>query len=239
MAQHITRKELKKDEVRETLAHGADAILEHQTATIYLLVIAIIAAVAVFGWKTYTERQTVKASAAFDDAMKTFQSPLISAGQPPIPGETAYSDDKMKYTDAEEKFAAVASKYPHTRPGHLSNYYAALSLEKLDKNNEAKTRLESLAGGTDDFAAMARLELAALCDRMGQSEEAVKLYQQLINKPSVLAPKAVVMLALAQHYQQKEPAKAAQLYTQIKSDYPDTPAADQADQQLALLPGKS
>lgn len=239
MAQHITRKELKKDEVRETLAHGADAILEHQTATMYLLIVAIVVAVAVFGWKTYTERQTVKASAGFDDAMKAFQSPLISAGQPPIPGETSYTDDKTKYTDAEQRFAAVASKYPHTRPGRLANYYAALSLEKLDKNNEAKVRLEALAGGTDDFAAMARLELAGLSDRMGQDDEAAKLYQQLMDKPSVLAPKAVVMLALAQHYEQKNPAKAAQLYTQIKSDYPDTPAADQADQQLALLPGKS
>ena len=176
---------------------------------------------------------------AFDDAMKTFQSPLLSAGQPPIPGEVAYADEKMKYSDAEQKFADVTSKYPHTRPGHLADYYAALSLEKIGKNNEAKTRLESLAGGTDDFAAMARLELAELSDRMGQGEEAVKLYQQLIDKPSALAPKAVVMLALAEHYQQKEPTKAAQLYTQIKSDYPDTPAADQADQQLALLPGKS
>ena len=239
MAQHITRKELKKDEVRETLAHGADAILEHQTATIYILIVAIVAAVAVFGWKTYTERQTVKASAAFDEAMKTFQSPLLSAGQPPIPGEVAYADEKMKYTDAQQKFAVVASKYPHTHPGHLANYYAALSLEKLGKNNDAKARLESLAGGSDDFAAMARFELAQLSDRMGQGDEAVKLYQQLIDKPSALTPKAVVMLALAQHYQQKEPAKAAQLYSQIKTDYPDTPAADRADQQLALLPGKS
>jgi hypothetical protein len=29
------------------------------------------------------------------------------------------------------------------------------------------------------------------------------------------------------------------LYNQIKSDYPDTPVAEQADQALAFLPGKS
>ncbi len=66
MPQHIPRKQLKKDEVRETLAQGADAVLSHQQLTIYILIVAVIVAVGVFGWKTYTERQTVKASAGFD-----------------------------------------------------------------------------------------------------------------------------------------------------------------------------
>ena len=47
------------------------------------------------------------------------------------------------------------------------------------------------------------------------------------------------MLALADHYGQKNPTEAAKLYTQIKTDYPDTAIAEQADQGLSLLPGKS
>jgi len=54
-----------------------------------------------------------------------------------------------------------------------------------------------------------------------------------------LVPKAVVMLTLAQHYAPKNSAEAAKLLNQIKSDYPDSPIAEQADQALALLPGKS
>jgi hypothetical protein len=86
---------------------------------------------------------------------------------------------------------------------------------------------------------MACFELAQLDDRTGQGEEAVKLYKQLIAVPAVLVPKPVVMLALAEHYRQKNPTEAAKLYAQIKSEYPNTPVADQADQQLALLPGKT
>jgi TolA-binding protein len=67
----------------------------------------------------------------------------------------------------------------------------------------------------------------------------VKIYQDMIAKPSTLVPKPVVMLALAEHYGQKNPTEAAKLYAQIKSEYPDTPMAQQADQELALLPGKS
>jgi TolA-binding protein len=56
----------------------------------------------------------------------------------------------------------------------------------------------------------------------------------------VLVPKPVVMLTLAEHYSAKNnSAEATRLYSQIKSEYPDTPIAQQADQELNLLPGKS
>ncbi|HUJ83223.1 MAG TPA: tetratricopeptide repeat protein [Candidatus Acidoferrales bacterium] len=237
MAQHISRKELKKDEVRETFAHGAEAVLSHRQFSSYVVAVAVVIALGVFGWRTYSQHQTVKAFAAFDAAMKVFQSPI---GAPQAPGEVTYADENKKYTEANQKFSDVASKYPRTRAGELASYYSALSLQQLNKNDDAKKRLQALASSKDaDVAAMAQFQLAALDDNQGQGDEAVKLYQQLIAKPTALVPKPVVMLALANHYSQKDPSQAAKLYTQIKSDYPDTPIAEQADQALALLPGKS
>ena len=160
----------------------------------------------------------------------------MAPGEPTQPGEVTYKDEKTKYTQAAQKFADVATKYPRTRPGQLAGYYAGLSLEKLDKNDDAKKLLQGLAdGGDDELAAMARFELAQLDDRTGQSDEAVKLYQQLIAKPTVLVPKPVVMLALAEHYSAEKSRRSARSSTrQIKSDYPDTPIAQQAEQELAL-----
>lgn len=240
MPEHISRKELKKDEIRETLAHGYEAVVSHQAATVYILIAAIIVALSVIGWKTYSERQSAKATAAFDLAMKSFSAPVRVVGQAIEPGQLSFADDTSKYNDAAQKFSDAAGKFPRTRPGQLARYYAALSNEKLNKNDDARRNLQQLADTDDfDFASMARFELAQLDDRGGQSDAAAKLYQQLLDKPSILVPKPVVLLAFAQHYAGKNPAEATKLYNQIKSEYPDTPVAEQADQELALLPGKS
>jgi len=239
LAQHISRKELKKDGVRDTLVHGADLVFGHQQLTLYIVILAVVVALGVFGWRTYAERQTVKAAAGYSDAMRIFQARIRTPLDPQVPGEISYVDEKNKFTDAAQKFADVAKNYPRTHPGQLAKYFEALSDERLGKNEEAKKLLQDVAeGGNDDFAAMARFELAQLYDRTGQADQAVKLYQQLIAKPGVLVPKAVVMLTLAQHYTANNPAEAGKLYAQVKSEYPDTPMAEQADQGLALLPGK-
>ena len=237
---HISRKELRTDEVRETFAHGAEALLSHKQFTIWVAGIAIVAALSFYGWRAHTQRQTARASAAFDGAMRDFQARIVTPGDAPQPGELTYADEKVKFQDAAKKFGSVADSYPRTRPGQLAEYYEALSLEKLGKHDDAKKLLEELANSNDEeFAAMARLELAGLSDRTGHPDQAVKLYQQLMDKPTVLVPKPVVLLALAEHYGQKNPSEAAKLYGQIKSEYPGTPIAQQAEQELALLPGQS
>jgi hypothetical protein len=237
---HITRKELKKDEFRDSFVHGAEAVYSHQKLVAYILGIALVVVLGIFGWKYYAERQTVKATVALDDAMKVYNARIRAPGETAEPTELTYVADKNKYEDAVKKLTDVSQRYPRTRPGQRARYFAALSLEQLGRNDDAIKALGQLeSSGSDDLAAVARFELARVYDRTGKGDEAVKLYQQLIAKPAVLAPKPLVMLALAGHYRKTNPAEAAKLYNQIKLDYPDTAAAQQADEQLELLPGKS
>ncbi len=241
MAKHISRHELKTDQVQEALSHSAEAVLSHKTTLIYGALIVIVVGGGIFGWRFYTQRQTVKAAAGFSDAMQIFQAPVIGAGQAPEPNQISYSDSTKKYQDALKKFQDVAGHYGKTRPGQLAHYYAALCFEHLKQDPQAIDQLSSVQNSPDqDFAAMARFELAQIYDRDGKGDQAVRLYNELLKGPSVLVPEPEVMLALAQHYRQTNPAQAAKLYNEIKAEYPDSGAADQADQQLALIPaGKS
>lgn len=244
MVRHMSRKELKTDEIHDTLAQGVEGVLSHQKAAALIVGVIVVVALAVGGWKIYTERQTVKASAAFDDAMKIFQARIMKPGDPIEPGEPTYMSGGVKFTDASNKFGDVAKTYPRTRPGELAHYYAALSLERINQDMEAKKWLDGLtSSSSEDFVALAKNELARIDDRNGKGADAVKLYQELLAKPSILVPKPIVLLSLAEHYRLTTPpdqTQAAKFYNEIKTEFPDTRAAEQADQELALLPiGKS
>ena len=236
MPQHISRKELKKDEIRETLSHSAEAIASHQRDLWTYGGIAVLVVLAVFGWRYYTRTQTAKGSAALADAMKIYQARIRTAAEPVQPDEVTYVDEKNKYSDAVKKFTDVAKRYSRTRPGQLARYYAALSLEKLGRYDEAENDLKSLASSRDEsLSALARFKLAQVYDEAGKGPQAVQLYQELTNKPNLFVPKPIVLLALADHYSGSDPTQAAKLYNQVKMEFPDSQAAQEADQRLQLL----
>jgi predicted negative regulator of RcsB-dependent stress response len=240
VAQHITRKELKQDRIAETFVHGVEAVESHLKQAWIIGGAVVILALAYFGWQFYSERQTVKATAALEEAMKTFNARIRAAGEPEEPGEITYVEDKFKYMDAAKKFAEVAGKYSLTRPGQVARYYAGLSYEEAGNYAEAKKWLAQVEGSRDaEMAALARFQLARVNAQTGNEAEAVKLYQELIAKPTNMVAKPVSMMALADFYAKKNPAEAVKLYNQIRAEFPDSAASDQAEDRLAELKSKT
>jgi len=233
---HISRKDLKKDEIRDTLSHGADAIFSHQQQIWKYGGIALLIVLVVLGWRFYTQRQTAQGSAALADAMKVYQARILTTAEPALPEEISYVDEKNKYADALKKFTDVANRYSRTRPGQLARYYAALSLERLGRYDEAESYLKSLQSSSDEsLSSLGRFKLAQVYDESGKGAQAVPLYQQLADKPTLFVPKPIVLLALADHYSGSDPTQAAKLYNQVKTEFPDTQAAQEADERLQLL----
>lgn len=237
MAQHILRKDLKKDEIRDTFVHGVESVASHQRILWAVVIAALVVALGVFGWSSYTKRQTAKASAALDDAMKVFQARVRAPGEQAEPGEITYVDEKNKFSDADKKFLAVASEYGRTKPGQIARYYAALSEIQLKQYPAAENNLSQLSGAEPSLAGLARFQLAGVYLQENKDAQAVEIYKQLADKPTEFVPKAMALLALADHYRKNDPAEAAKLYNQVKVEFPD--AATEADQGLELLNAKS
>jgi predicted negative regulator of RcsB-dependent stress response len=240
VTEHISRKELKQDKVRETFEHGAEAVLSHTRIASIALLALILAASAYLGWKFYSDRQTTQAQAALDEAMKVFNATISVSGQPALPGELTYTDPVQRAQDAQIKFAAVASKYPRSNPGKLARYYSALCLLDLDRLNQASEEMKRLDAGSDkELAALAQYQSALIAERSGKAGEAIKTLRALSTSGSVLVPKPMVLLELAGILGQSDPKQATTLYEQIKKDYPNSAIADQADRGLELLTPKS
>lgn len=237
---HISRRELKQDKIRESFEHGAEAVISHQSLVLRIALVVAVAVVTALGWRFYTERQAVNAGARLDDAMKIFTARIRSAGEPAEPGEVTYVDEKNKFEDAAKKFADVSKAYPRTEPGRLAGYYAALSLENLGRTNQAQEYLQKLADSSDtELSALARFQLAQDYAKSGKTDDAVKLYRQLADKPTALVPKPLVQLQLAVSLSRTNPQEAVKLFNQIKKDNPESPISEEADRGLEAISPKS
>jgi hypothetical protein len=192
------------------------------------------------GWRFYIDRQTVEASAAFDNGMKAYQGRIASTPDPAEPNEPFYPDEPARVRDALQKFTKVADKYPSTNPGRLARYYSALCLEDLERHNQAVEELKKISGGRDkELAAMAQYQMALISARTGKTDDAIKAFRALADKQSALVPRPLVLLELAGLLRSSNPKEAATIYQQIKKDFPDTPIADQAERGLDTLEPKS
>lgn len=240
MPDHLSRKELKQDKIRESLEHGAEAVYSHSQAAAILVGVVLAVVLVYGGWKFYSDRQTVLASAALNEAMKVYNAPIRQPNVPVEAGEVTYADNQVRAQEASQKFAAVAGKYSSTSPGKLARYYQALTLLDLEKQNQALESLKKIVGGSDkELSAMAQYQIATIYARTGKIDDAIKTYRAVADARSALVPRPLVLLELADLLRQTNPAEATALYQQIKKDYPSPAVSERADRGLDLLAAKS
>lgn len=230
---HLTRRELKKDEFREKLARGAELLAAHRGWIWRSATIVLVLAGAILLWRWYTGRQQAQADAQLAQALELFEAP-VGAGE--SAGQLHFGTAQEKFTAAERAFGQIAQRYPWTRAGDLARYYAAVSLAQLGKYQDAANWLQPLVrSDRAGLGPLAQFELAQVEEQRGQGERAVALYRGLLEHPSPLVPRPLVLLALGDHFRHRDPAQARQYYEQIKKEFAGTSLAQQAEQRLEEL----
>jgi predicted negative regulator of RcsB-dependent stress response len=240
VAEHISRKELKQDKIHDAIEHGAEAVFSHTTVLAVAVLAVVVAAVGYFSWRFYNDRQTVQATAALDLATKAYSARIGAAPDPNDPGEAFYPTELARAEDAVRKFSDVAQKYPNTNPGRLAAYYAALCYEDLERHNQALEQLKKISSGKDkELVAMAQYQIGVIYERTGKPADAVKVFRDLAEHSSVFVPRPLVLLELAETLRQSNPKEAADVYTQLKKEFPNTAVSEEADRGLETLAPKS
>jgi TolA-binding protein len=240
VSEHISRKELKQDKIHDAIEHGAEAFYLHKQITLIVLLAILAGAITYGSWTVYHDRQTAAASVALDDAMKAYNGRIGGTPDPQDPSDVSFADEAARSNDALNKFNAVANKYPNAIPGKQALYYAALCLEDLDRHNQALEDLKKLASGGDtELANMAQYQIGVIYARTAKLDEAAKIFRGLADRRSVFVPRSVALLELANVLRQTNPKEAANVYQQIKKEFPDSTISEQADRGLDLLAPKS
>ena len=107
----------------------------------------------------------------------------------------------------------------------------------MERHNQALEDLKKLASGSDkELANMAQYQIGVIYERTGKPDDAAKIFRELADKRSVFIPRPLALLELANVLRQTNPKEAANVYQQIKKEFPDSTISEQADRGLDLLP---
>ena len=106
-------------------------------------------------------------------------------------------------------------------------------MEAGDKT-AAEQELKTASNFSDkDVAALARMALASIYRGTNRASDAIAIYKDISEHPTVTVPKSQAQLELAEMYESTDPQQATLIYQQLQKDDPRSPAAQLAGQKLA------
>ncbi len=236
-----TRHQLKQDAFsRVTIGAAektADWTVEHRSTIIISAIAAIIVIAAVVGGWYYLNAQDEKASLELSQAVRTMDTQLRPEGTPAQPDFPTFTSVKERSEAAQKQLQAIVDKYPHTRTADMAHYFLAVNAVNLSDNTAAERNFKLVvSAGNREVSSVAKDALASLYGQTNRVKDAVGLYQELINKPTISVSKVTAQLQLAELYQNSnQPLDAKRLYEQIKKDNPGNEAGQLAAQKLTQL----
>jgi len=228
-----SRRELKHDRLTDATQETFSWALGHKRNLVVAgtVLVVIVAALAV-GW-FYFDRQNEQASVALGQAVRTFDRPLRTAGVQPPPDLITFGSSAERGREAQKQFMAVAEKYPHTRSGEIARYLAGVAAVDAGDTATAERELKAAADSRrDDFASLAQMALAGLYQSTKRDAEAMKIYNQLADHPTIAVSKPPALLAKAELLERTSPADANGVYQQIRAEDPTGPIGRLAEQRL-------
>jgi len=215
------RAEIMKDKSLSTYAHNVKVITQDGKVTL----------------KGPVRSQDEKASAELSTAVRTFETPVRPAGVPPQPGTDTFASLQERATTARKQFQAIVDKYPHTHTADMARYFVGLASSQLGDYAAAEHNLQETAAVSNaDLAALGKFALASVYRAENKDAQAIDIYKQLIDKPSVVVGKATAQMELASLYgSQNKLDDARKLYDQVAKDNPSTRTASLAQHNKAGL----
>jgi tetratricopeptide (TPR) repeat protein len=237
------KKELKKQIKEDEFLSGIEVVWKwfrenEKLARSGLLATALVVAV-VAGLSFFNGQRERGAAAAFDAAMRIYETPVAAElqGAPPS-GVSPFKEASEKFTKAAAAFDGVERAYPGRAEGRRARYFAALCRIELGDSAGARKALEALAASGGLEASLAKLSLADIDRRAGAVDKAVEAYKALAEDAAFALPRDYVLMTLAGTLEEaRRTQEAAASYQSLYERYPDSSYAAEAQQRAAYLRG--
>lgn len=232
MTQKISRRDMKRNDLAETMGKTVDYVSGHRRGVTEAIAIAVAVGVLVGGfflYRAWTERSAGK---SLSEAIGILETPLASdaaaAGAP-----KTFASAAQRRVEAE-KLLQRAAAHGSTRSGRAAQ--VILAANGADKPGQSVDVFEKAARSSmSESAAAAEINAAKLLASQGKATEAIDRLKRAIESPTSAAPKDALLFTLAAIYEQSgSAADARATYQRLITDYPNSPYRADARQKVPL-----
>jgi tetratricopeptide (TPR) repeat protein len=235
------RKEIKQDEFAAWLERTYGWVTSHRDEVRIGVGLGVVL-LAAFGALGYFQSQRAhEARRAFQDAMAAYEAPVASELAPGAdrPSGQVFATAEDKYKTAAAAFEGVVRRYGSLDVAVRAQYYGALCRIQLGQYAEAERSLHELLQRDVRprlMGDLARMALAELYRKSGQTDKAVETYRQVISDPDTTLPRDYALHALAETLEDARRFKEARAaFEELLRDYPGSVYAADARTRAAYL----
>ena len=228
MAKKITRRDLKRNELVETMERTVGYVSLHRRTVIQAAVGGAVLVLLVAGFFAVRAYRENLAGKDLSEGLAALDVPI--AGQPAAAGAAKTYPNAAERDKAAEAHLRKAAGMGGTTAGRA----AAMILAARSAAPDAAATLERLArDGKAEVAASAEIDAARLLAAQGKKTEAIERLKRAIESPASAAPKDALLFALGQIYEESgSPTDARATFQRLISDYPNSPYRGDARQKI-------
>jgi len=234
MAARLTRQQMKRDEVMESLGSVIGYVRERPKLVVIAAGVLVVAGLSVLGLYRYRAHQTAAANEALAQALDIIHAQV----GPDAKGTPSFANETERDQKAGTALSGVIEKYGSTGAAQSARLLLAAQVaSEGDMNRAIELWKQVQAAGTGSIAAEAELNLVNELRNAGKADEVVTmLRQQMENGTGPLPPDAVIGELAETLQSQGKDAEAEQLQRKLTESYPDSPYAPSNQQANGTAP---
>lgn len=234
MSQHLTRKELKQDNVALKVEETTHFLVTHRALAIKVgVAVVAVVVIGLTSWFFISSRRDAREQALTAALALENSTVGVVAGAPP---------DAVTFPTAEARSAAISKAFNSVvtqDAGSQEAYAAEYYLGGIDlqngKTDDALKKYDDVAAHADaDYASLANLAKAQILFSLGRSSEAEALLKDLIAHPTAMVSKDQASVTLANGIAASQPQEARKLLTPLAGG--STDVSQIASKALSDLP---
>ena len=233
------RHHLKENEFAQLAMRTRNVVQDRQRQIVTAVVAVVVVAVAFLGYMAWQRSVEGRASDQLAEAIQVAEARI---GPPPLEAKpaavpTSFLTERERSQAALTKFKVVADEYPSTDAGIEARYREAATWNSLGSPKEAATAYQQVVDkdGSQLIGQMARLGLAESQARAGQFDQAITIYNDLVNqKDDRLVETALLQLGRVYRDAGKK-AEAEQTFNRLINEYPASQLTEDARREIDYL----